>query len=158
MNVERISVMGDPNDMSPTGHGTCVASIACSNIGIMIKGTLVSVKSHNRERDLTAARVWRAFGMAILDIVAKERQGRSVINMSLGSKSIIYKMTFVHTNLLYSSGSINGNNNFDEITKLQYQKLVQDAEAKGIVIVVTAGNQVGTVILTRLSTLCELTI
>ena len=93
--------MENPGDLNPIGHGTCVASIACSNIGIMIKGTLVSIKSHNNRDDITDGGIWGAFGMAIKDIVTNNRQGRSVINISL-CKSIIYKMTFVHTNLLYS--------------------------------------------------------
>jgi hypothetical protein len=92
----------------PTGHGTCMASIACSNIGIMIKGTLVSMKVGDDNGRLRVNAVFNGIGMAITDIVTKKREGMSVINMSLG-KSIIYKMTFVHTNLLYSSPDTRGN-------------------------------------------------
>ena len=120
----------------------------------MIKGTLVSVKSNNNGLDITMGGIWEAFGMAILDIVDKKRQGRSVINISLGSKSIIYKMTFLHTNYYI----VPTNKNIDEQIKLQYKKLVEDAEEKGIVVVTAAGNKVGTVILTRLSALYEVTI
>jgi hypothetical protein len=88
-----------PND-SPDSLGTCTASIACSSIGIMIKGTVVAIKATHNNGDLTMESIWNAFAMAINDIVAKGRQGRSVINISLG-KSIVYKMAFVHTNLLY---------------------------------------------------------
>jgi hypothetical protein len=42
------------------------------------------------------------FGLAIDDIVDNGRQERSVINISVGCKSIIYKMTFVRTNSLYT--------------------------------------------------------
>jgi hypothetical protein len=91
--------------------------------------------------------------MAILDIVDKKRQGRSVINISHGSKSIIYKMTFLHTNYYIVPAT-----DSDKNIELQYKKLVEDAEGEGIVIVTAAGNKVGTVIITRLSALYELTI
>jgi hypothetical protein len=77
-----------------------MASIACSNIGIMIKGTLVFMKVGDHNGNLWASAIFTSFGMAITDIVTKKRKGKSVINISL-SKSIIYKTTFVHTNLLY---------------------------------------------------------
>jgi subtilase family protein len=82
-------------------HGTCVASVACSSVGIMTRGTLVAVKVSLSNGYATAGDVFIAFGWAIDDVVNKERQGKSVINLSIG-KSIVYKMTFVHTNLLYS--------------------------------------------------------
>jgi hypothetical protein len=86
---------GTPGD-SPDAHGTCVASIACSVRGIMIRGTVVAVKVRRRVWDFVVG-----VAMAINDIFNKQRQGKSVINISLG-KSIVYEMTFVHTNLLYS--------------------------------------------------------
>jgi hypothetical protein len=76
------------------GHGTC------GNIGIMTKGTLVSMKAADDNDDLAEEGIWNAFGLAIDDIVDNGRQGRSVINISVGCKSIIYKMTFVRTNSL----------------------------------------------------------
>ena len=78
-----------------------MASIACGDIGIMIEGTLVSMKAYNP--GLTLGNVFKAFEMAIIDIVRNGRQGKSVINISLGKSImyIMYKMIFVQTNLLY---------------------------------------------------------
>ena len=56
-----------------SGHGTCVASIACSHIGIMIKGTLVSVKCNNGG-DISTKDTWKAFGTAIINIVTEKRK------------------------------------------------------------------------------------
>ena len=85
-----------------------MASIACSNIGIMIKGTLVFIKVGDDNGSLQVKAVFTGIVMAITDIVTKKREGMSVINISL-SKSIIYKMTFVHTNLLYRYPDTRGN-------------------------------------------------
>jgi subtilase family protein len=147
-------VGNNPGDLDPDGHGTCVASIACSNIGIMIKGTLVSMGSCYSNGGLIMSSIFRAFGMAIIDIETKGRQGRSVINISL-SKSIIYKMTFI---LIHYIDSPQIGEDSDEENKLQFEKLLKDAEGKGIVVVAAAGNDVGTVTFTRRSTLYELTI
>ena len=73
------------NDKSATNHGTCVASVASSRVGIMIQGTLVAVKLNELKR----AVIFAAFGWAINDIVANKRQGRSVINLSFGTLIIL---------------------------------------------------------------------
>jgi hypothetical protein len=57
----------------------------------MIQGTLVAVKVN----ELNGADIFAAFGWVMVDIVAKKRRGRSVINLSL-STLIIQKMTFIH--------------------------------------------------------------
>lgn len=71
-----------------TGHGTCVASVAFGKVGIMIKGTLVAVKASDESGMVLLSHAWKALDWAITDIVAKKRQGRSVINFSY-SKSIV---------------------------------------------------------------------
>ena len=65
-----------------------MASIACSNIGIMTKGTLVFMKVGDDNGKPRVNAVFNGIGMAITDIVTKKREGMSVINISL-SKSII---------------------------------------------------------------------
>jgi hypothetical protein len=98
LNVERYSVGENVDDSDPNALGTCAASIAYGNIGIMIKGTLVSMKVFDDKGELDISYIFTAFGRAINDITNKKRRGRSVINMGQG-KSIIYQMTFVHNNL-----------------------------------------------------------
>jgi hypothetical protein len=99
LEVERYSVAGSSLD-DPQGHGTCAASIAYGKAGIMIQGTLVSIKAFedNVDNEFPISNFWDAFAYAITDIAGRpERRGRSVININ--SKSIIYQMTFVHNNL-----------------------------------------------------------
>ena len=90
---------GSKDDATPQGYGTCAASIAYGEVGIMIKGTLVSMKAfEDNVNELPISNFWDAFASAITDITQKPRRpGRSVININ--SKSIIYQMTFVHNNL-----------------------------------------------------------
>jgi hypothetical protein len=90
---------GPPDDNHPDGHGTCVASVACSSVGIMTRGTLVAIKTSRKDGNIRSGDVFIAFGWAIDDIAERKRQGKSVINISL-SKSIVYKIIFDHTNLL----------------------------------------------------------
>ena len=71
-----------------TGHGTCVASVAFGKVGIMIKGTLVAVKASDSSGTVFLSTTFEALDWAITDIVAKNRQGRSVINIS-HSKSTV---------------------------------------------------------------------
>jgi polyribonucleotide nucleotidyltransferase len=78
-----------PND-SPDSLGTCAASIACSEMGIMIKGTVVAIKASYNNGDLNINGIWTAFAMAIRDIVDNGRQGRSVINISFGKSIVQY--------------------------------------------------------------------
>jgi hypothetical protein len=85
------------DDSNLDAYGTCAASIALSNIGIMIQGTLVSMKATEDNGDLKIANLWTAIYRAIADITEKRRQGRSVINIH--GKSIIYQMAFIHNNL-----------------------------------------------------------
>jgi hypothetical protein len=87
------------DDATPQGYGTCAASIVYGEVGIMIKGTLVSMKAfEDNVNKLSISNFWNAFASAITDITEKPgRRGRSVININ--SKSIIYQMTFVHNNL-----------------------------------------------------------
>jgi hypothetical protein len=94
---------GPLDDNHPQSHGTCVASVACSSIGIMTRGTLVAIKASRKNIDplLFLGDICIAFGWAINHIAENKRQGKSVINLSLAlGKSIVYKMAFVHTNLL----------------------------------------------------------
>jgi hypothetical protein len=79
----------NPNDATPNGYGTCAASIAYGHTGIMIQGTLVSMKAWRDSGYLFLLSDYLSmFTRAIDDIVEKKRQGRSVININ--SKSIIY--------------------------------------------------------------------
>ena len=85
-------------DATPHGDGTCAASIAFGMAGVMIQGTLVSIKAFDDKDEFPISNFWDAFASAITDITQKpRRRGRSVININ--SKSIIYQMTFVHNNL-----------------------------------------------------------
>lgn len=89
-----VASTGAMND--PTGHGTCVASIAYGVVGIMTEGTMVAVKATGENGEYRNEFIYYAIGWAIEDIYDKGRSGRSVINISL-SKSTIYTMTFVYT-------------------------------------------------------------
>jgi hypothetical protein len=84
----------------PHGAGTCIASIACSRIGIMTKGTLVSMKALGDNGDITITGVIYALLSTLTHIDEEKRWGRSVVNIAI-SKSIVYRMTFVHANLFY---------------------------------------------------------
>ena len=75
------------------GHGTCVASVAFGRVGIMIQGTLVAV-----EVSLEISEVFTAFAWVIADIVAKGRQGRSVINLSIST--LIIQKNDIHMFIL----------------------------------------------------------
>jgi hypothetical protein len=105
--VETPTVEGNQDHASgdPIGHGTCAASIACSRIGIMIKGTLVSMKAIDIQGRLTMASISYALSSTLIDIDTKERWGKSVVNIAASCKSIVYTMTFVHANLFYSYAS-----------------------------------------------------
>jgi subtilase family protein len=146
----------DDNSPERERHGTCTASIACSGMGIMIKGTLVAIKTSRKNDVVTAADYCNSVAWAIEDIVKKERQGKSVINISQG-KSIAYKVTFVHTNLYvciaslpYSTASLADldpekylTKQLAEELKVEWTKLLTAAEKEGIVVVAAAGNLVG---------------
>ncbi|KAN0068937.1 Peptidase S8/S53 domain containing protein [Elaphomyces granulatus] len=100
----------------PTGHGTCMASIACSNIGIMIKGTLVFMKVGDDNGKLRANAVFNGIVMAITDIVTKKREGMSVINISLGIP-------------------------IQEGIESNFRKFLESAERNDIVVVTSTGNK-----------------
>jgi hypothetical protein len=85
------------SDKSFTSHGTCAASVAFGDIGIMIQGTLVAVEVNEL---LSAGDLFAAFGWAIDDIVANKRQGRSVINLSLSSKYVNNTKNDIHSYVL----------------------------------------------------------
>ncbi|KAN0067062.1 Peptidase S8/S53 domain containing protein [Elaphomyces granulatus] len=115
LNLEKISALENEGYGDPNGHGTCIASIACSNIGIMIKGTLVFIKVGDDNGRLRSNTVFTGIGMAITDIVAKEREGMSVINMSLSAPA-------------------------QKETGLMFRKILESAERNNIVVVTAAGN------------------
>jgi hypothetical protein len=102
--VERHTLIGENDPDDHTGSGTCIASVMCGTIGIMMRGILVSMKGYNNEGDLTMAGFVDAFETTVKDIVQKRRRGKSVVNISM-CKSIVYIMTFVHANLFYSCRS-----------------------------------------------------
>jgi hypothetical protein len=105
--VERHSVKSDDatpegesdnlGDATSEGYGTCTASVAYGNIGIMIQGTLVSIKAFKNDGNLDILMIFNAIEKAVSDIYDHGRRGRSVIYID--SESIIYQMTFVHNNL-----------------------------------------------------------
>jgi hypothetical protein len=101
--VERHTLIGEEKLDDHTGSGTCIASVMCSRSGIMMEGTLVSMKAYDDKGDLTMGGFVGAFEATVKDIMRKkrERQGWSVINIST-CKSIVCRMTFVHANLFYS--------------------------------------------------------
>ncbi|KAN0074824.1 Peptidase S8/S53 domain containing protein [Elaphomyces granulatus] len=113
--IEKHSAWENEAYGDPTGHGTCMASIACSNIGIMTKGTLVFMKVGDDNGNLWPNAVFTGIGMAITDIVTKEREGLSVINISLGIP-------------------------IREDFGLMFRKILESAERNGIVVVTAAGS------------------
>ena len=89
------------------GHGTCVASIASSNIGIMTKGTLVVAKVNTGSLPPTANELLEAFAWAVNHIAHNNRGGKSVINFSWGKSTVYwYIMTFVYNDLLFSDAGL----------------------------------------------------
>ena len=84
----------DGKRSSDKGHGTCVASVAFGRVGIMIQGTLVAVEVSV----LKISEVFTAFAWVIADIVAKGRQGRSVINLSIST--LIIQKNDIHMFIL----------------------------------------------------------
>jgi hypothetical protein len=68
-----------------------MASIACSNIGIMTKGTLVFMKVGDDNGKPRVNAVFNGIGMAITDIVAKEREGMSC---TIGSGNVVNSCWF----------------------------------------------------------------
>ena len=90
-----------------TGHGTCIASIASSNIGIMTKGTLVVAKVNSRTWDPTIIDILQVFAWAVDHIAYYNRAGKSVINFSWGKSTVYwYIMTFVYNDLLFSDAGL----------------------------------------------------
>jgi hypothetical protein len=118
-------------------------------IGIMIRGTLVSMKAYDDKGKLTMGGFVNTFMATIEDIEKQKRRwGKSVVNIPQG-KSIVYRMTFVHANyFIVRVDDDNQVNDPDRIgVKDVFEVLLYNAERVGIVVVVTAGDQVGTVIL-----------
>lgn len=82
-------VLPGVNDALPDDrHGTCVASIAYGNIGIMVKGTLVAI-SGLAASNLQAKNIFAVFGWAINHISLNNREGKSVINFSLSKSAVV---------------------------------------------------------------------
>jgi hypothetical protein len=66
----------------------------------MTRGTLVSMKAIDDKGESTMTSVIYAL-LSTLNLIGKEKgQGRSVVNIAM-SKSIVYRMAFVHANLFY---------------------------------------------------------
>jgi len=70
------------------GHGTHVAgTIAGRTFGVAKSANVIDVKVF-RDRESSTSVILNGFQWAVNDILSKGRQGRAVINMSLGKSSI----------------------------------------------------------------------
>ncbi|KAH7247200.1 proteinase B [Fusarium solani] len=84
------------------GHGTHVAgTIAGSTYGVAKQANIISVKVFQGNQGSTST-ILSGFNWAVNDITSKSRQGRSVINLSLGGES---SQTWISAiNAAYNSG------------------------------------------------------
>jgi hypothetical protein len=66
----------------------------------MTRGTLVSIKAIDDKGEEDMGDLIFALLSTLVRIEEAKRWGRSVVNIAI-SKSIVYRMTFVHANLFY---------------------------------------------------------
>ncbi|KAG8527815.1 uncharacterized protein KY384_007969 [Bacidia gigantensis] len=110
------------SDNDPDGHGTCVASLAAGKDSGVIKErrTLVVMKS-----TLSAADILDAFSKTLEDMVAKNRQKKTVVIFASGSDGSIEHMSpFTPDKFMWE----------------RVRLIVQDLIRYGAVIVTAAGN------------------
>ena len=117
----------------------------------MTRGTLVVVKvGVTSESNLVGnSDCWNAVAFAINHIISENRQGKSVINFSLGESKLTATSFIIYTNLLSAIGHLSVEEQSQ--TYDVWFRLLKKAEDEGIIFVTTAGNSREVVIPTKLS-------